>query len=587
MQGRRKSTSMRNTRRIRSGNSGALENNGAGHVKDGAGAGSAASRIRKNRVAGAGAEHPKARDTGAGAEHPKARDTGAGAEHPKARDTGAGNGNQDPESMENGGAGPENRGNLGLLSKRKSTRIVKATARELLKDEDVRRWHENLRRGSISTADGMLRRLNLFCHRIGKTPSEYASLAKEDSKKAEDVLLDHIKWMEECKYGPGYMDSVVKTAKSWLRYHRINSIIKIRFKGSNTPTTLADEQNPTPAHIGKMLAAANPRGRAVISMMAFAGLRPQVMGNADGSDGLTLGDFPELVIDGRNTHFEKVPAQVVVRSSISKANTKYVTFLSRTGCNMVLGYLMERIAQNEELGPGSPLIRATKGWDTRRKLECRKSPFVRTTTVTDAVFKPVKAVMKIRVYALRSYFDTQLLLAESNGYMTHAYRQFFMGHKGDMEARYTTNKGRLTEQMLEDMRRCYKNSQYFLYPDDEDGKKGKKRVLFDLWKQQAKIHGIDISGMLNDPDGDGSAAGEDPDEGPEEAGGAGPPPGAGNGAAGRANNGGAGPPAGARKGPVNKVANGDDELVDALNEGWTLFKELSNDKYIMHWEGGA
>ena len=54
------------------------------------------------------------------------------------------------------------------------------------------------------------------------------------------------------------------------------------------------------------------------------------------------------------------------------------------------------------------------------------------------------------------------LLAESHGKMTHAYRQFFMGHKGDIEARYTTNKGRLTDEMISDMRRAYSKSQEFL-----------------------------------------------------------------------------------------------------------------------------
>jgi hypothetical protein len=58
-----------------------------------------------------------------------------------------------------------------------------------------------------------------------------------------------------------------------------------------------------------------------------------------------------------------------------------------------------------------------------------------------------------RPYVLRAYCDTQLLLAESNGRLSHAYRAFFMGHKGDIEARYTTNKGRLTPQMMVDLRK--------------------------------------------------------------------------------------------------------------------------------------
>jgi len=37
-----------------------------------------------------------------------------------------------------------------------------------------------------------------------------------------------------------------------------------------------------------------------------------------------------------------------------------------------------------------------------------------------------------------------------------------MGHKGDIENRYTTNKGRLPEIVIEDMREAYRRSQRFL-----------------------------------------------------------------------------------------------------------------------------
>jgi len=50
------------------------------------------------------------------------------------------------------------------------------------------------------------------------------------------------------------------------------------------------------------------------------------------------------------------------------------------------------------------------------------------------------------------------LIADNNGRIAHAYRQFFMGHKGDIEARYTTKKGRLPEEFIEDMRESYRRS---------------------------------------------------------------------------------------------------------------------------------
>ena len=60
-----------------------------------------------------------------------------------------------------------------------------------------------------------------------------------------------------------------------------------------------------------------------------------------------------------------------------------------------------------------------------------------------------------RPYVLRSYFDANLLLAESKSKMTHAYHQFFMGYKGDIEARYTTNKQKIPDSLIDDMRKAY------------------------------------------------------------------------------------------------------------------------------------
>ena len=45
-----------------------------------------------------------------------------------------------------------------------------------------------------------------------------------------------------------------------------------------------------------------------------------------------------------------------------------------------------------------------------------------------------------------------------------------MGHKGDIESVYTTNKGKLTEEMLEDMRQAFKRSSEYLVTERSDTK---------------------------------------------------------------------------------------------------------------------
>ena len=67
-----------------------------------------------------------------------------------------------------------------------------------------------------------------------------------------------------------------------------------------------------------------------------------------------------------------------------------------------------------------------------------------------------------RPYVLRAFFDTQLLIAESRGKIAHDFRVFFMGHKGSIEAKYTTNKSILSKLLTDEMRESFRRSQEFL-----------------------------------------------------------------------------------------------------------------------------
>ena len=55
-----------------------------------------------------------------------------------------------------------------------------------------------------------------------------------------------------------------------------------------------------------------------------------------------------------------------------------------------------------------------------------------------------------------------MLIAESRGKVAGDFYAFFMGHRGNIEARYTTNKGILSEILVKGMRQSFERSQEFL-----------------------------------------------------------------------------------------------------------------------------
>jgi len=64
-----------------------------------------------------------------------------------------------------------------------------------------------------------------------------------------------------------------------------------------------------------------------------------------------------------------------------------------------------------------------------------------------------------------------------------------MGHKGDIENRYTTNKQRLPEQVVEDMREAYRRSQEFLQTVEAEGSREEK-VREEFRKQLLLVAGF-------------------------------------------------------------------------------------------------
>lgn len=105
----------------------------------------------------------------------------------------------------------------------------------LFEDADVRRWYDNVARGSVVTADVYLRRLGSFCKRFSKTPKSLVSMSEGD---LHNLMLDYVSLMERNGYAGGYIESTIKSVKSWLSHNGKEIRRKIKIKGTRIPKTM-------------------------------------------------------------------------------------------------------------------------------------------------------------------------------------------------------------------------------------------------------------------------------------------------------------------------------------------------------------
>jgi integrase len=164
----------------------------------------------------------------------------------------------------------------------------------LFENPDLKRWYDNLARGSEITADVYLRRLGAFCGKHNTSPAELASM---NPKRIEQIILDHVTEVEK-KFTGGYIKCQIKGVKSWLTFNDvlISRNIRIRHTDDAQSRQVMEERVPTKEELRRILLSATKQSRVAIALMAYSGLRPESLGNYQGSDGLKLADLPDLEI---------------------------------------------------------------------------------------------------------------------------------------------------------------------------------------------------------------------------------------------------------------------------------------------------
>jgi hypothetical protein len=341
------------------------------------------------------------------------------------------------------------------MAKGQRRRGVSKYSHLLDEDDTFRAWYKNVLRGSYATGSVYLLRLGRLCELCGVTPRMIASMNKVELMT---FATNAISELEVTGISGITIGSYLKAVKSWGRFN--GTKLDERISVPDGEPRYAEELVPRPEEVQSLFDHSPLRVKVAISLMGFGGLRPATIGNAEGTDGLKLGDLPELEVRGEMVSFAKVPTLVVVRKRISKIRASFITFAPGQFCEYLRQYLEDRMRLGEKLGPGSAVVTVTEfNRQTQRSRECFfKKPYgqhVTSANVREMVRVAIReSGFRWRPYVLRRYFDTRMMLGEADGLVIPDWRSFWMGHSGNIEFVYTLRKG-LDEETVEKMRASY------------------------------------------------------------------------------------------------------------------------------------
>lgn len=147
--------------------------------------------------------------------------------------------------------------------------------------------------GSPLTANRRIGLLDRFHDLTGIGPYD---LLKMSTIQIEDMLSDRFDEFERKGFASSYILEFKKAIRFWLDFNNVSfnsKKVKVRATASST----GNEQVPTVEQLKKLLSSSFPKTRVMVSLMTYSFLRPETLGNWNGSDDLKMEDFPEMSVE--------------------------------------------------------------------------------------------------------------------------------------------------------------------------------------------------------------------------------------------------------------------------------------------------
>ena len=88
---------------------------------------------------------------------------------------------------------------------------------------------------------------------------------------------------------------------------------------------------------------AEPRTSAIIALISGSGIRPEMVGFHDGSDGLRIGGLIDVKMTQGRITMTRDPYMMMVRAELSKTRRRYFTFTGGNAASRIIEYLNDRM----------------------------------------------------------------------------------------------------------------------------------------------------------------------------------------------------------------------------------------------------
>jgi len=309
------------------------------------------------------------------------------------------------------------------------------------------------------------------------------------------------------------------------------------------------EYVPTAEEIWRMAnASGSTHYRAMIMMLYTSGLRNstlralRVRDVKEELEALERGELDIVMVPVYPKMKELVP-------DACKGQIPYYSFISREAAQALLDHLKERQAEYGEVLPDEPLFISTS---TNYPPELRRRSPVKKKTLSDAVKRSARKAgiaqwKDVYPHCLRKAFESAL---RSNR-LDYKDQEFLIGHilPGSQDTYYDRSK-------VNTLRNRYEEAEFFGGRTRTSLAEKRKQLL-----QTAQLIGFDEERLKRLEEAlmrtrtieEGIETFQKFEEGSNES----------------------------NRQPTAKIVRGDDELLEALNEGWGIVRELNGDRFLM------